>query len=421
MRVIQAVIDSISRGFGFFKKQERDWKITVVRTNSTMFFYRMVFPYLSVYIIALGATGTQLGIVNSVGMVVAGLAGPLSGWLIDRGSIKKIYLVGIVMLAGSYLIYGVAQSWPVIIIAMIVYWVGTNTSIHGCAVICANCLRSEERATGMAICETFGMGLLGLGAPMVGAWIVSVSGGVNVSGIRPLFFICLAGTIATFFLILTQLSNRRWGSVEESRSNFFGDMSQVFKQGHHLKRWIIIASVTGMPMGMVTPFIQPFAHEFKGADQYVLGAMITAAAVVPLLLGIPFGRLSDKIGRKKVLYLLAPLVWLSYLMLIFAPNPSFLIVSGALAGFFMLTGITSEAMSRELVPPEQMGRWTGMIRFFRMLFNAFIVYIAGVIWDHIGPEYVFLTIIVLDLFVRIPLLLGMPETLASQTGSEQPG
>jgi len=38
MRVIQAVIDSISRGFGFFKKQERDWKITVVRTNSTMFF-----------------------------------------------------------------------------------------------------------------------------------------------------------------------------------------------------------------------------------------------------------------------------------------------------------------------------------------------------------------------------------------------
>jgi len=414
MKVAQEIVDSISKGIGFFNKQERDWKITVLRTNSTMFFYRMVLPYMSVYIMALGATGTQLGIVNSLGMVVAGLVGPLSGWLIDRGSIKKVYLVGIAVLAGSYLIYGVAQSWPIIIIAMIAYWLGTNTSIHGCAVICANCLQSKERATGMAICETFGMGLLGLAAPMVGAWIVSSSGGVNVSGIRPLFFVCLAGIIATFFLILTQLSNRRWAGVQETGSNLFNDMSHVFKQGRHLKRWIIIASLTGMPMGMVTPFIQPFAHEFKGADQYILGAMVTAAALVPLLLGIPFGRLSDKIGRKRVLYLLAPLVWLSYLILIFAPNSGFLVVSGALTGFYMMTGVTSEAMSRELVPPEQMGRWTGMVRLFRMLFSAFIVYLAGIIWDNVGPEYVFLTIIGLDLFIRIPLLIGMPETLASQ-------
>ena len=417
MKIAQTVADSISKGIGFFMKQERDWKITVVRTNTTMFFYLMVLPYLSVYIMALGAKGTELGIVNSVGMIVAGLAGPLSGWLIDRGAVKKVYLVGIIMLAGAYLIYGVAQSWPVIIIAMISFWLGTNTSVHGCAVICANCLQNEERATGMSICETFGMGLLGLAAPMVGSEIVSVSGGVNVDGIRPLFFVCLAGIIATFFLVLTQLSNRRWGSVQVTRSNLFADISRVFKQGRHLKRWIIIASVTGMPMGVVTPFIQPFAHEFKGADQYVLGAMVTASGLVPLILGIPFGRLSDKIGRKRVLYLVAPLVWISYLMLIFAPNAVFLIASGAFNGFFKITGITSEAMSRELVPPEHMGRWTGMVRLFRMLFGAFIVYLAGVIWDVIGPQYVFLTIIGIDLFIRIPLLTGMPETLSSRSGS----
>jgi hypothetical protein len=41
------------------------------------------------------------------------------------------------------------------------------------------------------------------------------------------------------------------------------------------------------------------------------------------------------------------------------------------------------------------------------------VYLAGVIWDKIGPEYVFLTIIATDIFIRIPLLIGMPETLHS--------
>jgi MFS family permease len=159
MQVAKKAFGAISRGVGFYTRQERDWKISAVRTNSTMFFYRLVLPYLSIYTMALGATGTQLGIVNSVGMGVAGIVGPLSGWLIDKFGVKRIYLIGIVILAGAYLIYGLAQSWVIIIVAMVAYWLGNNTSIQGCSVICGNCLKSDERATGMSICETFGMGL----------------------------------------------------------------------------------------------------------------------------------------------------------------------------------------------------------------------------------------------------------------------
>ena len=164
-------------------------------------------------------------------------------------------------------------------------------------------------------------------------------------------------------------------------------------------------------MGMVMPFRYVFANEIKGADQFVLGAMVTASALVPLFLGVFLGRLADKIGRKKVMYLSMPFVWASNLLLIFAPNPAFLIVAGALQGFFMIGGLPSRAMARELVPPEQMGRWLGILNFCSMLFSASAVYLAGVIWDNIGPEYVFLTIIATDILIRIPLLTGMPETL----------
>jgi hypothetical protein len=40
-----------------------------------------------------------------------------------------------------------------------------------------------------------------------------------------------------------------------------------------------------------------------------------------------------------------------------------------------------------------------------------MVIIGGFIWDRMGPQYVFLTFIVIDIFVRVPLLISMPETL----------
>ena len=419
MRVAEKTFGAISKGVGFLRRQQRDWKVTVVRSSLSMFFYQMVFPYVSVYTMALGATGTQLGIINSVGMGISGLVSPFMGWLVDRSGVKRIYLIGIGLLTVSYLTYGVAQSWTIIIIAMVAYWLGTTVSIHGCAVICGNSLANEDRVTGMSLCETFAAGILGLIAPMLGALLVTTFGGVNVSGIRPLFFVSLVGIIATFFLILTQLSNRRWGKLGESSSNFFKDLSQVFKQGHNLKRWLVITCVGNLPFFMLLPFVHPFAHEVKGADQYILGAMVTAYAVVPLVLGIPLGRLADKIGRKKVIYLTMPLVWAFSLMLIWAPSPGFLIGAGVLQGFIMVGMVVMGAMTFELVPADQMGRWMGIVRFFRLLLAAGAVYLAGVVWDNIGPQYLFLSVIAFDLLIRIPLLIGMPETLGLRAGAEQ--
>jgi MFS family permease len=418
-RTSQDMAGAILRVVGFLTRQQHDWKITVVRSSVARFIYQMVFPYQSIYTVGLGATATQLGIVNTAGMGIAGLFSPLTGWLIDKIGTKMIYLIGIGGLIISYLTYGLAQSWEIIIIAMVAYWLGFTTSMHSCATVCGNSLMNEDRATGMSFCETLAAGLLGMAAPIFGAFLVTRFGGVNVSGIRPLFFIGFVGTIATFLLILTELSNRKWTSTDEVRLNFFKAVSQTFKQGHNLKRWLVIHSVSSLPLGMVLPFSQVFAHEVKGADQYILGAMVTGFSLTPLVLGIPLGRLADKIGRKKVLYLIAPLFWASNLLLIWAPTPVFLIPAGVLQGFFFICTVISGAMSFELVSPEQMGRWLGIIRFFRMLLGAGSAFIAGAIWDNIGPQYVFLTFIGIDLFIRIPFLVGMPETLGFRMRAER--
>lgn len=413
----QATGRLLGDGIAFLKRQERDWKVTVARTSLDKFAYQMVFPYLSIYIVALGATGTQLGIVNSIGMIVAGLSGPFTGWLIDWIGPKKIYLVGIGFLAISYLTFSLAQHWEVTILAMIGYWLGYATSIHSCATICGNCLVNRDRATGMLICETVAAGLLGVAGPMLATWLVTLFGGVTVGGIRPLFVSGLIVTIGTFVIVLTQLSERTWANVGNGRPHLVRDIVQVFRGGKNLKKWVVISTITQLPLGMVFPYTQVFAHSIKGASAFVLGAMVTGSALASIVCSIPLGRLADRIGRKKVLYLTIPLFWISNLMLVLAPSPLFLLIAGMLQGFYFIGGPIASAIERELVPPEQMGRWLGINRFFRMVLSAVLALTAGIIWDKLGPQYSFLIFVGIDLLIRIPQLISIPETLHVHLGS----
>jgi len=403
-------IDSIR----FLKGLPFEWKITAIRSSIFRFLYQMVFPYLSIYALTLGATGTQLGIINSVGMGVAGLIGLFTGWLIDKYNNKSIYLIGIALLAISWLIYGVAQNWTTVIIAMLAYWLGFQVSFHSCGVVCGNSLHQEDRVTAMSLCETIAPGLLGIIGPMLGAYLVVVFGGLNTEGIRPLFFISLAGTIASFFLVLRYLKRRKYGDYSKSEIDSPLKIFQILTQSRNLMKFNIISIVSFLPMGMILPFTQPFASEVKGADEFVLGAMVAGIAIIPLIFGIPSGKLADRIGRKKLLYLIAPLFWASNLFLIWAPNSTFLIVAGILQGFLYINLVVTGAIQFELVEPEFMGRWLGIVSFFRMLVAAATSFLAGLIWDKIGPQYIFLIYMGLDIFIRIPLLITLPETLRTK-------
>ena len=403
----------LGSGLAFLKRQHRDWKITVLRTSLDKLAYQMVFPYLSIYIVALGATGTQLGMVNSIGMIIAGLCGPFTGWFIDRIGPKRIYLIGIGFMAVSYLTYGLAQSWEVTVVAMIGYWLGFSTSNHSCSTICGNCLVNRDRATGMLICETVAAGFLGMAGPMLAAWLVTLYGGVNTAGIRPLFFSGLLITSVTFVFILTQLSEQKWVKAGSQRPHLIRDISQVLKGGRHLKKWLVISAVSQLPLGLVFPFTQVFAYQIKGANEFILGAMVTGSALASIIFAVPLGRLADRIGRKRVLYITIPLFWVANLMLILAPSPALLVVAGILQGFYFIGAPVVAAIERELVPPEQMGRWVGINRFFKMILSAILALSAGVIWDRIGPQYIFILFVAIDLLIRMPLLIGIPETLHS--------
>ena len=404
----------LKNAWQFVKRQNHNWKVTVARTSLEKLGYQMIFPYLSIYIVALGATKTQLGLVNSIAMAAAGLLGPLTGTLIDRIGPKKIYLIGIGLLMSSYLLYALAPGWVYCLLAMSIYWIGNSSAGHSCATICGNCLQSGDRAKGMMLCETFAAGLLGIVSPMIAALIIAELGGVSVANLKPLFYIAFSMTVLSFILVLTRLEDIKWSSKHHASGHPLRDSLQILRGNRAARKWLMIGALNKLPFGLILPFTQVFAQEVKGADGYILGAMVTATALTSILFGIPSGMLADKFGRKKVLYFVIPLFWAANLILVWAPSPAFLLIAGMLLGFYYIMSPITGAIEMEVVPAEQMGRWIGMNHFVKSVFGAAMALLGGVIWDRLGPQYVFYLYIGIDVLLRIPLLISMPETLANK-------
>ncbi len=409
----------------FWGKQQSDWKVTVIRTSMERFGYQVIVPYLSIYIVALGARKADLGLITSIGMLLTGLLGPLTGHLIDQNGPKKIYIVGIVMLIAAYMTYAMAPTWQICAVAMIIYYLGQGTGMHGCATICGNCLVNCDRAKGMLICESLAAGLLGMAGPMLGAFvlvnIMGVTGSpTNPNQIRPLFFIAAFITFLSLLVVIFKLSNTKMAAKNSgSASSIIKDGLDILRSNKNARKWLVIGALNTLPMGMVLPYFQLFAKEVKKADVTTLATMVTAAALTSVIFGYSVGALADKIGRKKVLYMIIPMFWLSNLILVFAPSPIFLILAGVLQGFFYIGGPLAGTMQRELVPQAVMGRWIGINRLTGSVVGALMAFLGGLIYDKLGPQYVFLIFVAIDMFVKFPLLASMPETLNMQVAQGQ--
>lgn len=401
----------------FWKQQQSDWKITVIRTSLERLGYHVIYPYLSIFIIALGATKTQLGLITCIGMMLAGLIAPYSGQIIDRKGPKGLYIFGIIFLFFAYFGYAIAPVWQVAAIAMVFYYVGNGTSIHSCSTICGNCLTNCDRGRGMLICESLASGLLGMAGPLIGAWVLSTFMGVkdtpsDPDQIRVLFYIPLVISLITLVIVIRKLSNQRWTAKNgQGGMNVVRDGIALLKGNKNTQKWLVINTIKNLPTGMILAYWQVFAGEIKGASVATLSLIVAASGLTSVFFGYPVGALSDKFGRKKVLCAIIPLFWLSIILLLVSKSPVLLIISGVLQGFYYISSPLASTISRELVPQRVMGRWIGLTNLVSQFISALMALTSGIIYDRLGAYSVFILFLGIDILVRYPLLLSMPETL----------
>jgi len=401
------------------RDQTRNYNVLLTRSVVATFLRQLAENFTSIYIVELGATALQLSAVRAVGAAASALVSIPAGWLSDVYSLKKIMIIGMSLQILSVACYAFAQNWQWIIAAMIFATLTMTLVFRMQNIIIANSLTDATRATGFAI-RTAVRQFLAIFAPTIGGALVHLSGGISIQGIRPLYFIQLAGFIAVSIYVARNLED-----IEPQKSvqanKLIGHFREMFASGENLGRFAVVQALGSVTFGMSMPFSFLYAADFKGADSLTIGYMGTCFVLTSMLLAIPIGNLADARGRKFIIYITRPFFYASNLLLVLAPlgSPWVLLLAWGCRGV-MMSAQAFNTMSMEMVPPEYRGRWTGFVSLLQNLLRVPSILLGGYIYENLDPALVFTIPLVVDLLVRMPILSTIPDTLKRQQPHPEP-
>ena len=412
----------------FFRGIDRRIRVLFVFLGIHLWHRDLPSQYNQLYATSLGANPIELGSLDSVGSIASALISIPSGWIADRFGAKKVILIGLAMTAVVSALYSLAVNWLMLIPAIILYGACQRLVMPYVDVFFINYSKPQQRSMIMSLSRTL-WAIPRLVTSIVAAVIVTYFGGVNATGIRPLYVIQLVlGTFVFLAIALwltpasVSMDDRTKNPQDDESQGFIADFREVFTGERWLKRWLVIMILRNISLRLAMPFTPLWIVDVKGADPYILGLMGLGNTVVGLVMQLPAGRLADRIGRKRAFYLFRPFVYLGTLLMVFAPAPEYLIVVGML-GYIGLVGgggggglggvsfIPFITMNFELVPEAKRGRWLGLVGFFNIL-SFPISIIGGVMWQQGLMKEVLLGSIVLDL-LAIPIIRTVPDTLTS--------
>lgn len=367
--------------------------------------------YVQLYLTALGADPQQVGILNSLGKLANAIVGLPLGWISDRFSLKKVVVFGFVLSVFSQMAFALSTSWSQAMPAMMLDAVATTLVGMFVGVFFITSIKqAADRATAMSMKSTL-TSLLALGVPFISTVIVLNFGGINVGGIRPLFVIEMFVLVLVAVYALLKLEEVSFLQKKDTKKKSIWKDYKELAKIRSVQKWVITKGIRSFFGNSLLPFYSIFYVTVKGADPIVIGAMGTIGTLGALTLLIPFGRLADKFGRKKVIYITRPFSYISTIMVILAPTPNYLILAALLGSIQTVSNLMEITMEWELVSHDKRGRLAGLESFLWNLISIPGPILAGYLWNIMNPAYLLLLPILAD----IPFIVVLPtisETLS---------
>ncbi len=350
-------------------------------------------PLLPLLIEKFSMTLGQAGFLSTI-MQIPALFNPFIGLLADRISVRFFVILAPVTTAVPMSLLGLAPNYAILLILLFITGIST-AMFHVPSPVMISRLAGNKKGKGMSFYMTGGEFARTIG-PMVAIGAVSLS---SLEGYYPVMVFGILASIWLFFKfrdIPTQ--------IEKSERQPL--LSTTKQMRHILGPLTAIIVSRGFMHASMTTFLPTFLNQETGS-LWIAGLGLTAIEGMGVIGILCSGTLSDRFGRKKILFI----------SLFIAPLSMFLFIAttGYLRIFMLLlTGLTLLSTTPIMLAMVQENAKNspaaanGILQMISFIARSGIVILVGVMGDHIGLRSTYTICSVMGLF-GIPFIFLIKE------------
>jgi MFS family permease len=361
----------------------------------------MVYPIIPLYLTStFGATPILIGLIEGVAESLASLLKVFSGYVTDKwGKKKPIAFVGY----AAGLVYKVALiiagSWGGVLGARVIDRVGKGIRTAPRDVMV--CDSADENNLGKAFGIHKALDMAGSAIGIFISFLLLENSGKNIA-YKELFTISIIPAILGLFMFFF-VKEKRTHSAMNKREPFWQNMKKLDGQ---LKLYLLVAFM--FTIGNSSNAFLLLRAKSVGFDDKNVILLYFIFNLTASILSIPLGRLSDRIGRKKLLVTGYVIFSTVYLAFAFASSQATIIFAFILYGFYtaMITGV-ERAYIAEISPRDLKGTMLGLHSTIVGVALLPASLIAGLLWDGFGAPTTFIFGSGMSLLAALTLLLFM--------------
>ncbi len=348
---------------------------------------KIIIPILPLFIVSkeIGGTGLAVGIIAGLGDSIASLFEVVSGFLSDRlGRRKPFVFLGYLTASLSKFLFSIAKTWHHILILKSAERLGKGLRSAPRDAIIAASTEKKTRGRGFGIHRAMDSGGAAFGSilTLIMSWalgftfrdIFLIAGIISFLSLTPIFFVKDKKTPPNTTSLHVGIK-----SLPLSLKLFM-IVATLFALGNFSEMFFILRSLTSVKWKLVGAGGIPIIP--------IIAYIIYSAAYS--LFSVPAGMLSDKIGRRTVLFMGYSLFSLICLGFIFSQTLVFFIILFVLFGLnYALVEATERAFVSDIVPESIRGTALGTFNMFTSLVALPGGFIAGSLWD-LNVTYTFI-------------------------------
>ena len=334
----------------------------------------IVYPFFSLYIKALGGSNTDIGLINSLGILAGMILYPVGGYIADRTGRVKLIGYSTILYAFTHLFFVIATDWRMIAIGqftsqLLLFYMPAMNALE------ADSLPPGVRGKGFAMIMAVPT-TVRIVAPVFGGylidWMVSTSGLSADAALVKAVRICWSIALLTGFLVawLRLRYLKETMTAEEATEQFsFAQIPKMIIPAYRsildsikwmdrsLKVIVGLEMFTCFFVAMSAPFYVVYAKEVIGLVESQWGLIMFLSGLMGIIVAFPMGSTVDKIGPRKMILagmFLAPVIIWSYQYM-----GGFLGVALILCGVVLCNNIMMPAFSTIIansIPRSRRGR-----------------------------------------------------------------